>query len=151
MSVQALQMSPVSVGSATRQAARTVAQAVAARVSRLIPSQRLVIPSSVNGKCDSLRKGNPDKGFEIYRGCFDLGGQVVNAGAKLPFACEAGDAWHRALHRFAWLADLSAAGSELQRAQARVLLSDWISNRETQSAKMASKQSSIIWAMLIRP
>ncbi len=135
MTVQSLNISPVGIGSATRQASLNIAQAVASRISRLVPSQRLVIPASVNGKFDVLRKGNPDKGYDIYRGRFDLGGEVVNTGAKLPFLCEASDAWHEALHRFDWLADLSAAGSELQRAQARVLLSDWVSNRESHHAR----------------
>ncbi|MEM7424681.1 MAG: heparinase II/III family protein [Pseudomonadota bacterium] len=131
MSAQSLQLSPASFGSVARQASRSLAQALAGRVSRFIPSQRLVLPTSINGNVDTLRRGNPDKGFEFYRGRFELAGETVNVGARLPFSCEASDAWHEALHRFGWLADLAAAGSELQRAQARAFLLDWISNRES--------------------
>lgn len=131
MTTQILQTAENGAGSIIRHASRNLAQGLAAKISLLVPSQRLVIPSSVNSTAERLRKGNPDRGYDIYRGRFDLAGETINAGAKLPYSCKASDAWHAELHRFSWLPDLAAAGSELQRAQARVLLTDWIDNRET--------------------
>ena len=109
MSARTLHSSDNGAGAIVRRATRNIAQAVAARISLLVPSQRLLIPSSVNSTVENLRRGNPDRGYDIYRGRYDLAGEAVGAGAKLPFACAAGAAWHAELHRFTWLTDLAAA------------------------------------------
>ncbi len=131
MTASSAQGSFSNLGKLTNQAIKSIAQGVLWRLSMVVPQHRMSAPRSVIATPVSPRTGNPDKGFEIYRGRFQLAGETINTGAKLPFLCDASRAWNAELHSFSWLADLSAAGSELQRAQGRALLGDWIDNRET--------------------
>ncbi|HMF67354.1 MAG TPA: heparinase II/III family protein, partial [Phyllobacterium sp.] len=56
-----------------------------------------------------------------------LAGRVVETGGRSPFLVEPPNAaWQAALHNFGWLRNLRAAGTDLATANARALLSDWI-------------------------
>ncbi len=134
MTARDLQASSATFGAALGQAAASLFQSALGRASLVLPPPRAITPSAIIVAPDAMRAGNPDKGREIYRGRYTLAGEMVTTGAVLPFQCPASKAWHQQLHTFSWLADLQAGGSELQRAQARSLLGDWIKTRDRHNA-----------------
>lgn len=131
MSARTIQTSNTTLSSAFSQAAVSLLHTALGRASLLLPPPRAITPSEVVVVPEPMRGGNPDLGREIYRGHYSLAGETVTTGAVLPFRCAASKAWHQQLHTFSWLSDLKAGGSELQRAQARSLIGDWIKTRES--------------------
>jgi uncharacterized heparinase superfamily protein len=75
-----------------------------------------------------LRLADPQIALEIYYGRFPLSGHLIETGGRSPFQLEvANPQWLKSLHSFRWLRHMRAAGTELAAANARALLSDWIS------------------------
>ncbi len=92
-----------------------------------LPLGRSVAPKALIVTPMPLREANPDRAHEIYQGQFSLAGVKIEPGARSPFLVHDAPAhWRRAVASFSWLGDLSAAGSELSRVQARCLISDWM-------------------------
>lgn len=74
----------------------------------------------------SLALGDPDQAAAILDGSFLLAGRRVPF-ARMPWSVlPPGPILARAMHGFAWLADLRAAGNEAARERARELVSGWI-------------------------
>lgn len=75
-----------------------------------------------------LRLADPQIAQEIYHGRFPFAGTMVETEGGSPFTMEASNpAWISALHGFRWLRHMRAAETELAAANARALVSDWIS------------------------
>ncbi|WP_274630543.1 heparinase II/III family protein [Arvimicrobium flavum] len=75
-----------------------------------------------------LRLADPQIAVEIYHGRFPLAGLLVETGGDSPFHLEVTNRnWLHSLHGFRWLRHMRAAGSDLAAANARSLVSDWIS------------------------
>jgi len=70
--------------------------------------------------------GNAELGREIMEGLFTLAGRSINQPAPLWGPLGAGQDWITALHSFAWLRDLRAAGGESARRAAQDLVDNWI-------------------------
>jgi uncharacterized heparinase superfamily protein len=118
------------VNTLATQALSDAGRNVSGRFKLFFTDPRAPIPTKVSAAPSELLKGSAEVGFQIYRGIYDLAGEEVHAAARLPFALKAGTDWQRELHGFGWLRDLQTGGSELQRAQARTLISDWVANRK---------------------
>jgi uncharacterized heparinase superfamily protein len=74
-----------------------------------------------------LRTADPSFATELYNGHFGLAGRLAEVEALSPFEIvPPSEAWARELYGFGWLRHLRAAGSELSREQAKVLVSDFI-------------------------
>ncbi len=74
-----------------------------------------------------LRTADPSFATEVYNGHFGLAGRLAELGARSPFEIEPpSEAWARELYGFGWLRHLRAAGSELAREQAKVLVGDFV-------------------------
>ncbi len=112
------------------QALSDAGRSVSGRFKLFFTDPRAPVPTKVKTTPGELLKGSADSGYKIYRGIYDLAGNEVHAEARLPFSLDAGSDWQRELHSFGWLRDLQAGGNELQRAQARTLISDWVINRK---------------------
>ncbi|HXG78861.1 MAG TPA: heparinase II/III family protein [Methyloceanibacter sp.] len=79
-----------------------------------------------------LRTADPSFATELYNGHFGLAGRLAEVEAGSPFEIEPpSEAWARELYGFGWLRHLRAAGSELSREQARVLVNDFIALKRT--------------------
>lgn len=78
--------------------------------------------------------GNAEAGSEIVRGVFRFAGQELADPAPLWHPPAAAPAWLAAMHGFAWLRDLRAAGGDAARRRARDLVRDWLERHETWSA-----------------
>lgn len=75
-----------------------------------------------------LRLADPQIALEIYYGRFPLSGHLVETGGRSPFQLEISNPqWSKSLHGFRWLRHMRAAGTDLAAANARALVSDWIS------------------------
>lgn len=74
-----------------------------------------------------LRLADPRIAAEIYYGRFPLSGHSVETAGRSPFAIDVDDrGWRKSLHGFRWLRHMRAANTELAAANARALVSDWI-------------------------
>jgi len=74
-----------------------------------------------------LRTADPSFATEIYNGQFGLAGAVALTGTESPYLVPPpSPEWQRQLHGFGWLRHLRAAGDEIAREHARVLVRDWI-------------------------
>ena len=74
-----------------------------------------------------LRTSDPSFATEIYNGQFGLAGAVALIGTESPYLVPPpSPEWQRQLHGFGWLRHLRAAGDEIAREHARVLVRDWI-------------------------
>jgi uncharacterized heparinase superfamily protein len=74
-----------------------------------------------------LRLADPQIAIEIYHGRFPFAGQLVETNGESPFLLATSNRnWLRSLHGFRWLRHMRAAGSDLAAANARALVSDWI-------------------------
>jgi len=74
-----------------------------------------------------LRTADPSFATEVYNGHFGLAGRLAELGPRSPFEIEPPSAaWARELYGFGWLRHLRAAGSELAREQAKVLVGDFV-------------------------
>lgn len=75
-----------------------------------------------------LRLPDAQIAIEIYHGRFALAGRIIETGGNSPFGIgNAPIAWRRSLNSFRWLRHMREAGTELAAANARALVSDWIS------------------------
>jgi uncharacterized heparinase superfamily protein len=74
-----------------------------------------------------LRAADPGFIDEVRDGLFGLGGFVADIGDSSPFDVVAAPvSWHTALHGFAWLRHLEAAGTPDAEVLARDLVDDWL-------------------------
>ncbi|TIT46849.1 MAG: heparinase, partial [Mesorhizobium sp.] len=90
------------------------------RYSGRTPERVLIAPPD-------LRLADPQIALEIYYGRYPLSGHLVETGGKSPFQINvANHGWQKTLHGFRWLRHMRAAGTELAAANARALVSDWI-------------------------
>lgn len=90
------------------------------RYSGRTPERVLIAPPD-------LRLADTQIALEIYYGRFPLSGHMVETGGKSPFQLDVPSyGWQRTLHGFRWLRHMRAAGTELAAANARALVSDWI-------------------------
>ncbi len=79
-----------------------------------------------------LRTADPSFATELYNGHFGLAGRLAEVEAESPFEiAPPSEGWARELYGFGWLRHLSAAGSELSREQAKVLVQDFITLRRS--------------------
>jgi uncharacterized heparinase superfamily protein len=75
-----------------------------------------------------IRTSDPTLAADIYAGYFAFGGKIVNAHGRSPFELEpVSPGWARALAGFGWLRHLRAADTAVARANARVLVDDFLS------------------------
>lgn len=85
------------------------------------PPERLLIAPQ------DIRTSDPTLAADIYAGYFAFAGKIVNAHGRSPFELEPGSpAWARALSGFGWLRHLRAADTAVARANARVLVDDFL-------------------------
>jgi uncharacterized heparinase superfamily protein len=94
-------------------------------LSRLWPGRadRLIIAPH------DLRTADATRAAEIYAGRFVFAGKIVTCHGRSIFDLEPpSEDWEVALLGFGWLRHLRAADTALTRANARVLIEDWISN-----------------------
>jgi uncharacterized heparinase superfamily protein len=90
-------------------------------LGRRPPERLLIAPQDIRTK-------DPTLAADIYAGYFAFGGKIVNAHGRSPFEIESGSpAWARALAGFSWLRHLRAADTAVARANARVLVGDFLS------------------------
>ncbi|TGT84525.1 MULTISPECIES: heparinase II/III family protein [unclassified Mesorhizobium] len=90
------------------------------RYSGRTPERVLIAPPD-------LRLADPQIALEIYYGRYPLSGHLVETGGKSPFQINVPNhGWQKTLHGFRWLRHMRAAGTELAAANARALVSDWI-------------------------
>ena len=90
------------------------------RYSGRTPERVLIAPPD-------LRLADPQIALEIYYGRFPLSGHLVETGGRSPFQIDVQNrGWLKTLHGFRWLRHMRAAGTELAAANARALVSDWI-------------------------
>lgn len=109
-----------------RLAASELSSAGLRRLKGLVPSLPVFKADGLGMPIPSLKRGNPDRAAEIYRGRYAFGSIVVEAGGRSVFDCAgAPDRWLEALHGFDWFAHLQASGRELSRVQARSLIREW--------------------------
>jgi uncharacterized heparinase superfamily protein len=75
----------------------------------------------------ALRTADPSFATELYNGHFGLAGKLAEVDTESPFEIDPpSEGWARELYGFGWLRHLRAAGSELSREQAKVLVNDFI-------------------------
>jgi uncharacterized heparinase superfamily protein len=85
------------------------------------PPERLLIAPQ------DIRTSDPTLAADVYAGYFAFGGKIVNAHGRSPFELEpASPAWAQALAGFGWLRHLRAADTAVSRANARVLVDDFL-------------------------
>lgn len=85
-----------------------------------------------------LRLADQQIALEIYYGRYPLSGHVVETAGQSPFQIEvANRGWQRSLHGFRWLRHMRAAGTDLAAANARALVSDWITTHGGRIAGVA--------------
>ena len=114
----------------THQAMGDAFRALAGRLQFLISDPRTPLPSTIKAVPIGLMGGDADKGYDLYRGIFSFAGRNVQVGANLCFTVIEDTHWQRQVHSFTWLKDLHAASSELHRAQARSLITDWLTSQK---------------------
>ena len=74
-----------------------------------------------------LRTADPSFATELYNGHFGLAGKLAEVDTESPFEIDPpSEGWARELYGFGCLRHLRAAGSELSREQAKVLVNDFI-------------------------
>ncbi len=85
-----------------------------------------------------LRTADPSFAEELAQGQLGLGGAVASIGDGSIFDIKApSDVWARSLHGFGWLRNLSAAGSDDDRALARETIVTWIDRFPPQNSGVA--------------
>jgi uncharacterized heparinase superfamily protein len=101
------------------------------RYSGRTPERVLIAPPD-------LRLADPQIALEIYYGRFPLSGHLVETNGQSPFQIDVSNrAWTRGLHSFRWLRHMRAAGTELAAANARALVTDWITTHGTRISGVA--------------
>jgi uncharacterized heparinase superfamily protein len=92
-----------------------------AGLGRRPPARLLIAPQDI-------RTSDPTLAADIYAGYFAFGGKIVNSHGRSPFELEpVTPGWARALAGFSWLRHLRAADTAVARANARVLVDDFLS------------------------
>ena len=82
-----------------------------------------------------IRTADPTMAADIYSGYFAFAGKMVNSHGRSPFTMPSpSPAWAANLAGFGWLRHMRAADTALARANARVLVEDWI-NQNRRNAK----------------
>ena len=107
-----------------RRALRTLRRPfrLAGRLQTRTPERLVIAPQDI-------RTADPTIAADIYAGHLVFGGRHVDAHGRSPYDVEPpSEAWAAALHGFAWLRHLRAADTMLARANARVLVDDWITH-----------------------
>lgn len=115
----------VTFGTAGRKAVKAVLGSSVSRAVIGAPAahQLLIIPQD-------LRTADPSFASELYDGYFGLAGTVALTGSESPFTVRPpSPLWQKELYSFGWLHNLEAAGDEIAREKARLLLTDWIAHR----------------------
>ncbi|WP_169566497.1 heparinase II/III family protein [Sneathiella limimaris] len=75
--------------------------------------------------------GVGDKADTLFKGCFLLEGVENKLNNKEPWlAQKMPHHWHRELHRFNWVRDFSANGSDAAKRHVRALLTNWVHSFE---------------------
>ncbi len=120
-------------------AARASARRMAAGAARLLAPFGQRVPRKLLIAPQDLRTADPTLAGEIYAGHLKLAGKLQETHGRSPFELPPPSlAFAVELHGFGWLRHLSAADSDLSRANARALVSDWIALRRGPSAAVAS-------------
>jgi len=84
-------------------------------------------PSGLTMAPQSLRPADPQRAIEFYSGHYAFGEETVSTGGGSPFsATSPGEDWFARLHSFRWLRHHQAVNSELARASANAMMTDWI-------------------------
>lgn len=79
--------------------------------------------------------GDAERADAFFQGHFEFIGQSANLGSKEPWTARSMPLhWHLELHRFNWLRDFSANGSDAARRHARGLIISWIKYFDTYQA-----------------
>ena len=77
-----------------------------------------------------IRPADPFIADQIYAGTFPLAGRVLHTEGYLPFTLKMpSPRFARELHSFRWLRHLRASGTQLARANARSLITQWLDNQ----------------------
>ncbi|MDX7951054.1 heparinase II/III family protein [Lichenihabitans sp. Uapishka_5] len=101
----------------------------AQRPFRLIGRLQSRTPERLVIAPQDIRTADPTVASDIYAGHLAFAGRLVDAHGRSPFDIEPPtEAWAAALHGFGWLRHLRAADTALARANARVLVDDWINH-----------------------
>ncbi len=106
------------------------ASGATAALARLWPGRtdRLIIAPH------DLRTTDATRAAEVYAGRFVFAGKIVTSHGRSIFEIEPpSEDWAIALLGFGWLRHLRAADTAITRANARVLIDDWISNASRKS------------------
>ena len=93
---------------------------LAAMLRMPVPERLLIAPSDI-------RTADPSIADDIYSGYFCFAAKTVDTHGRSPFDIQGPSAqWQAALGSFGWLRHLRAADTALARANARVLVGDWM-------------------------
>jgi uncharacterized heparinase superfamily protein len=86
-----------------------------------------VAPTGLTMSPEDLRSTDPQRAIEFYSGHYSFGAESVFTGGESPFsATPPNQDWFDRLHDFRWLRHHRAADTELARANATALMTDWI-------------------------
>lgn len=95
------------------------------------PERLLIAPQDI-------RTTDPTIADDIYSGYFAFAAKIVDTHGRSPFEIEGpSPEWEAALASFGWLRHLRAADTALARANARVLVADWMNLRGRPSQNAA--------------
>ena len=84
-------------------------------------------PSGLTMAPQCLRPADPQRAIEFYSGHYAFGEETVSTRGDSPFAADSPSAeWFERLHGFRWLRHHQAVDTELARANANALMTDWI-------------------------
>ena len=84
-------------------------------------------PSGLTMAPQSLHPADPQRAIEFYSGHYGFGEKSISTGGKSPFAAVAPSPdWFARLHGFRWLRHHQAIDTDLARANANALMTDWI-------------------------
>ncbi|NRB29582.1 MAG: heparinase II/III family protein [Rhizobiaceae bacterium] len=84
-------------------------------------------PSGLTMAPQSLHPADPQRAIEFYSGHYNFGEESLSTGGETPFAATApSDDWFASLHGFRWLRHHQAIDTDLARANANALMTDWV-------------------------
>ena len=85
------------------------------------------VPKRLVSSPADIFPGDGERADNIFQGQFDFAGFSLEQDDQVPwFAEEMPLVWHKELHKFSWLRDFSANGSEAAKHHARGLILSWI-------------------------
>ncbi len=121
-------------------AAKAGARRMAAGAARLLKPFGQRVPRKLLIAPQDLRTADPTLAGEIYAGHLKLAGKLQETHGRSPFELPPpSHAFAVELQGFGWLRHLSAADSELSKANARALVSDWIALKKGAAAAVANQ------------